>query len=176
MPLYFKPGHKIDKPTLLFTKIEQTRLDELKQKYGGQQETTPTAAPEQQFKSAAEFEKAIQLQGEKVRTLKANKTEKPLLDPEIAVLLKLKKDLQALLEKEKTSTPTKEQPTDAAQKIKNLEEQITKQGEKVRNLKATGDKTLWQPEVDVLLKLKNELTALTGTAAQPTSGKNKKKK
>lgn len=175
MSLYFKPDHKIGKLTLLFTKIEQARLDELKQKYGGQQETASTTVPEQQYKSSVDFEKAIQLQGEKVRTLKANKTEKPLLDPEIAILLKLKKDLQAFLDKEKTSTPTNVQPNDVAQQIKNLEEQITQQGEKVRNLKATGDKTLWQPEVDILLKLKNELTALTGTAP-PASGKNKKKK
>ncbi len=236
---YFEAGHKIGKPSPLFAKIEATRLEELKQKYGGQQEVT---VPAQQYKSAADIEKAIQLQGEKVRTLKANKTEKPLLDPEIATLLKLKKDLQTFLDNEKKTAPptaqstdttqkvkdledkiTKQgekvrtlkakktekpildpeiatllklkkdlqtfldnekktaaptaQSTDPTQKIKDLEDKITKQGEKVRTLKASGDKTVWQPEVDVLLKLKNELAALSGTSAQPApTGKNKKKK
>lgn len=171
---YFEAGHKIGKPSPLFAKIEASRLEELKQKYAGQQETTTTAA-EQQYKSAADFEKAIQLQGEKVRSLKASKTEKSLLEPEIALLLKLKKDLQTFSDTEKKSTPTNVQPADAAQQVKDLEEKITKQGEKVRTLKASGDKTVWQPEVEALLKLKNELAALTGTA-QPAAGKNKKKK
>lgn len=173
---YFEAGHKIGKPSPLFAKIEASRLEELKQKYGGQQEVV--AVPEQQYKSAADIEKAIQLQGEKVRNLKANKTEKSILDPEIQTLLKLKKDLQSFSDNEKKSTTTSaQQPIDASQKIKDLEDKITKQGEKVRNLKASGDKSVWQPEVDVLLKLKNELASLSGTS-QPagTSGKNKKKK
>lgn len=174
---YFEAGHKLGKPSPLFAKIEASRLEELKQKYGGQQETNATSAvPEQQYKSAAEFEKAILLQGEKVRSLKTNKAEKALFDPEIAILLKLKKDLQSFVDKEKKSSPTDAQPIDAAQKIKDLEEKITKQGETVRNLKASADKTVWQPEVDVLLKLKNELNALSGASSQPASGKNKKKK
>lgn len=229
MALYFNAGHKIGKPSPLFAKIEQSRFEELKQQYGGQQETAPQFTSATDFEkaiqiqgekvrtlkanktdksalepeiatllklkkdlqtlldnekkstptnvSAADLEKAIQVQGEKVRSLKANKTEKVVLDPEVAALLKLKKDLQTVLENEKKSTPTNVQPTDVAQKIKNLEEQITQQGEKVRNLKATGDKTIWQPEVDVLLKLKNELASLSGPPpAQAPSSKNKKKK
>lgn len=176
---YFEAGHKIGKPSPLFAKIEASRLEELKQKYGGQQEANSVSEP--QYKSAAEIEKAIQAQGEKVRALKANKAEKPVLEPEIACLLKLKKDLQTFLDNEKKATPTNAvnasnaQPIDASQKVKELEEQITKQGEKVRTLKASADKTVWQPEVDMLLKLKNELNALTG-APPPAAGKNKKKK
>lgn len=175
MAQYFEAGHKLGKPSPLFAKIDATRLEELKQKYGGQQEAAPV--PAQQLKSAAEFEKAIQAQGEKVRTLKASKTEKPLLDPEIATLLKLKKDLQSFLEMEKKATPTTNaaQPIDAALNVKDLEEKIAKQGEKVRILKGSAEKAVWQPEVEVLLKLKNELNALSG-APQPAAGKNKKKK
>lgn len=169
MPLYFNTGHKIGKPSPLFSKIEQSRLDELRAKYGGQQEV-PLA--EQQFNNSADVEKAIQIQGEKVRTLKGNKTEKSVLEPEIAILLKLKKDLTSLLEKEKNAKQAN-QPVDAATQTKDLEEQINKQGEKVRNLKATGDKTIWQPEVEVLLKLKKQLASLSGTQ-QPISGKKKK--
>lgn len=175
MVQYFEVGHKIGKPSPLFAKIEANRLEELKQKYGGQQESTAAAPVEQQYSSAAEIEKAIQVQGDKVRTLKASKTEKPILDPEIALLLKLKKDLQSFLEKEKKPIATTAQPVDAAQRIKDLESEITKQGEKVRTLKASAEKSVWQPEVDALLKLKNELATLTGTS-QPASGKNKKKK
>ncbi|KAJ6634290.1 Methionine--tRNA ligase, cytoplasmic [Pseudolycoriella hygida] len=172
MVQYFETGHTIGKPSPLFAKIEANRLEDLKQKYGGQQEATTAAVSEPQYKSVAEFEKAIQAQGDKVRALKANKTEKSALDPEIAILLKLKKDLQSFVEKEKTSTPA----TQPSEKIKDLEEKIAKQGEKVRNLKASGDKTIWQPEVDVLLKLKGELTALTGGVQPAPASKNKKKK
>ncbi|KAG4067422.1 hypothetical protein HA402_009659 [Bradysia odoriphaga] len=173
MVQYLEAGHKIGKPSPLFAKIEAARLEELKQKYGGQQEA---AVPQQQFSSAADIEKAIQAQGEKVRLLKANKTEKPALEPEIALLLKLKKDLQTFVEAEKKPAATDVKPAYATQRIKELEEQITKQGEKVRTLKGSADKTVWQPEVDVLLKLKKELSALSGAPPQPASGKNKKKK
>lgn len=177
MVQYLEAGHKIGKPSPLFAKIEAARLEELKQKYGGQQDApAPKPLPEQQFKSAAEIEKAIQAQGDKVRQLKANKTEKPLLDPEIALLKKLKNDLQLFVEAEKKPTVAEVKPADATQRIKELEELITKQGDKVRTLKASADKTVWEPEVDVLKKLKGELSALTGAPAQPASGKNKKKK
>lgn len=97
------------------------------------------------------------------------------MDPEIATLLKLKKDLASLLEK--NSAPANEQSNDVAQNIQNLEEQILKQGEKVRHLKATADRTIWQPEVDALLKLKKELSSLSGNSTvQPTSSKSNKKK
>ncbi|GBP29777.1 Methionine--tRNA ligase, cytoplasmic [Eumeta japonica] len=46
-----------------------------------------------------------------------------------------------------------------------LEAAIAKQAEKVRQLKAsTKDKTIWQPEVDQLLKLKAQLAAVAKTA------------
>lgn len=175
MVQYLEAGHKIGKPSPLFAKIEAARLEELKQQYGGQQEASPKPVPVQ-HNSAADIEKAIQAQGEKVRLLKASKTEKPILDPEIALLLKLKKDLQLFAEAEKKPA-TEVKPADASQRIKELEDQITKQGEKVRTLKASGDKTVWQPEVDALLQLKKELTSLSGAPPpQPASGKNKKKK
>lgn len=38
LQLYLKPGHKIGKPVPLFEKIEQSRLEELKKRFGGSQE------------------------------------------------------------------------------------------------------------------------------------------
>lgn len=68
-------------------------------------------------------------------------------------------------------------PGDKSKAIKELEQKITEQGEKVRILKAGGDKTVWQPEVAILLALKNELVALGGAAApQPSAGGKKKNK
>lgn len=93
---YFKDGHKIGKPSPLFTKIEQTRLDELKAKYGGQQQTVKTAAVEPPvFKTVEDVQKAIDVQGDKVRVLKTSGAEKAIWQPEVEILLKLKKQLAA---------------------------------------------------------------------------------
>lgn len=130
MKLYLGSGHKIGKPAPLFVKIEQQRLDELKKKYGGVQDS-------------AEIEKA-------------KATEKAPKPAEAAPQVS---------------------PTDKVAAIKELEQKITEQGEKVRTLKATGDKTVWQPEVAKLLVLKNELNALNGIALpQPSAGGKKKNK
>lgn len=92
---YLKDGHKIGKPSPLFTKIEQTRLDELKAKYGGQQQSAdkPTAAEPSVLKTAEDVEKAIAVQGEKVRVLKTSGAEKAFWQPEVEILLRLKKQL-----------------------------------------------------------------------------------
>lgn len=42
----------------------------------------------------------------------------------------------------------------------------------MRDLKATKDKSVWQPEVETLLKLKRELADLTGVKV--STGKKKK--
>lgn len=44
----------------------------------------------------------------------------------------------------------------------------------MRTLKAKEEKSVWQPEVEKLLKLKKQLADLTGTA--PTSNEKKSKK
>lgn len=59
--------------------------------------------------------------------------------------------------------------------IKDLEEATVKQGEKVRQLKATAEKAIWQPEVEKLLALKKQLAELTGQPAAPAKDKKKKK-
>lgn len=50
------------------------------------------------------------------------------------------------------------------------------QGNLVRELKGKEEKSVWQPEVAKLLKLKKQLADLTGTAPVSTNKKSKKKK
>lgn len=57
-----------------------------------------------------------------------------------------------------------------------LESEIAKQAEKVRTLKSAGDKSVWQPEVNILLELKNKLAGLLGTSAPAAADKKSKKK
>lgn len=46
----------------------------------------------------------------------------------------------------------------------------------MRTLKAKEEKSVWQPEVEKLLKLKKQLADLTGTAPTSNEKKSKKKK
>lgn len=46
----------------------------------------------------------------------------------------------------------------------------------MRQLKASGDASVWKPEVEILLQLKKDLAALTGAPQPATQAKNKKKK
>lgn len=98
-------GHKINKPAPLFTKIEQSVIDELKKKYGGVQQEKDSAKPKAEksklFNSVEEAEKAVTDQGLKVRELKASKAEKSVVQPEVTILLELKKQL-ANLQAQKT--------------------------------------------------------------------------
>uniref|UniRef100_A0A336L480 Methionine--tRNA ligase, cytoplasmic n=1 Tax=Culicoides sonorensis TaxID=179676 RepID=A0A336L480_CULSO len=188
MPMLLKEGHKIGKPSPLFTKIEQARIDELKQKYAGVQQPTSNTKSKVEhnsnklFDCPDECERAVAAQGEKVRKLKGSGVEKSVWQPEVTILLELKKQLESLKLKfgpnssqapKANAAPTKPSETS----IKDLEDKIAKQGEKVRTLKASGDKSVWQPEVETLLALKKQLAEMTGQPiAAPASKSNKKKK
>jgi len=186
LSLLLPPAHKIGQPAPLFTKIEQTVIDELKKKYGGvQQEKDTTKNLKQEksklFNSVDEAEKAVADQGIKVRDLKASGIEKAMWQPEVTILLELKKQLANLQSQKAGACESKEVAKTEAPKpasdidVKTLEGQITQQGEKVRVLKTSGaEKTTWQPEVDILLSLKKKLAALTGAPAEQP-GKKKKK-
>lgn len=181
MRLYLKAGHQIGKPVPLFTKIDQQRLDELKKKYGGVQDDAKSAKSAT-FSTVAEAEHAIKTQGDKVRQLKTSKVDKATIQPEVDLLLAYKKQLTALqaggaapIDKKSTSNNLGQtDPNDAA--IKAIEAKIAEQGEKVRQLKAAkADKNVWQPEVNALLALKNELVALGGALPAAPAGSKKKK-
>lgn len=140
MSLLLPPGHKIGKPVPLFTKIEQTLIDELKKKYGGVQQDKDTTKPKQEksklFHSIDEAEKAVADQGIKVRDLKASGIEKAMWQPEVTILLELKKQLANLQAQKAGDCESKEVAKTEAPKpasdvdVKNLEAQIAQQ---VRN-------------------------------------------
>lgn len=165
MTLFLRNGHKINKPIPLFTKIEQVQIDEMKKKYGGVQQTGGKAKPEKSnklFTSVDEAELAITDQGEKVRKLKSSGVEKAVWQPEVTILLELKKQLTALQTPKAAGTEKDETKSVVTEKdVKALESEVAEQGEKVRKLKTSGvEKALWQPEVAILLELKKQLLAM----------------
>ena len=173
-----------------------THIEELKKKYGGTQEQNAARGAKLEksnklFDTPAEAQKAVDEQGIKVRDLKASGAEKAVWQPEVTILLALKNQLAGMLagkkpeiaktgsaENKPVNQQTSVAPTLASNvDIKSLEEEIAKQAEKVRVLKTSGgDKTVWQPEVTILLALKTKLATLTGVSPAPPSGKSKKKK
>lgn len=118
--------------------------------------------------TAAEATKAVADQAEKVRIIKASGVEKAVWQPEVELLLKLKKQLANL-----TSTAAPTAPVADSKKVPSVEsttKAIADQAEKVRSLKASGaDKATWQPEVETLLKLKKELSSLTAAPSSAPS-------
>ncbi|KAK9700759.1 WHEP-TRS domain [Popillia japonica] len=171
-------GHKIGKPAPLFTKIEQDRLEELKQKFAGKQASNSS---NKEVLDAGTLEKEIEKQGAKVRTLKASKSDKSVWQPEVEILLNLKKQLEAAKTTRATESKTNDNHTNNIGNItaeignvKKIEEEIQNQGVLVRKLKESGAaKTEWQPQVNILLSLKAKLAALTGQPI-PAPGKQKK--
>lgn len=158
-------------------------MDELKKKYGGNQqiEVKKTEAPPA-LTSVTDAEASIAAQGEKVRALKASGAEKAIVTAEVKILLALKKQLVAL----QTAAPSESiqvngvsNDNNSTSTIAAITVQIDAQGEKVRKLKTSGsEKSVWQPEVDRLLELKKSLIAAGGTPPAPpqTTSKSKKKK
>uniref|UniRef100_A0A182IYF9 Methionine--tRNA ligase, cytoplasmic n=1 Tax=Anopheles atroparvus TaxID=41427 RepID=A0A182IYF9_ANOAO len=206
-------GHRIGKPAILFTKIEDSRIEELKKHYAGQQQEkdkspapaskAPSEAAVQRVPSLKEAQKAVDEQAAKVRKIKSSGADRSVWQPEVNTLLDLKKQLQSLGQprtsesaptaqggntakpvppKQQVASPNKpEAATEGSDTnaVKALEEEIAQQGDKVRKLKASSsDKSVWQPEVSLLLSLKQKLASLAGVpeATQTSSGKKKGKK
>lgn len=170
MQLLLKQGHKIGKPVPLFVKIEPSAIDTLKSKYGGSQATAqpPTPTSPKLFETVAQAEKALGDQAAKVRDLKA-KAEKSVWQPEVEILLEIKKQIENLKNK---NLPVKVETVN----VDDLEALVSQQGEKVRKMKSSGvDKAIWQGEVQTLLDLKKKL-ALAKGEPDPSTEKNKKKK
>lgn len=173
MRMLLKAGHKIGKPSPIFAKIEQSTIDELKNKYGGQQNTPQTLQPSNPkvfFDSIAQAEKALDEQSAKVREMKGSGAEKAVWQPEVNTLLGIKKQLENLKNNQQIVP-------DQAANVEDLEALVTQQGEKVRKLKSSGvDKAVVQTEVGVLLELKKKLALAKGEPLPepPTKGKKKK--
>lgn len=169
MKLLLKGGHKIGKPVPLFAKIEPATIDVLKAKYGAQEQPEGTAVapttPKLFYETVAQAEKALSDQAAKVRDLKAS-AEKAVWQPEVVILLDIKKQIENLKNKK-----VPDQVTEV-----DLEALVAQQGEKVRKMKSGGvDKAIWQGEVNILLEMKKKL-ALTKGQPDPTEKPNKKKK
>jgi methionyl-tRNA synthetase len=104
------------------------------------------------------------LQGEKVRKLKSETKDKTVWQPEVNILLELKKKL-AEAEKAAAEAPKLEQAYGAAD-VAALEAAVAAQGDKVRKLKSeTKDKAVIQPAVNDLLELKKKLEAAQKSSA-----------
>lgn len=140
MSQLLQAGHKINKPVPLFTKIEQSAIDELKKKYGGVQQAKDALKPKPEksklFNSVEEAEQAVTEQGLKVRDLKASGVEKAVWQPEVTILLELKKQLANLQAQKDGGIASKDVPKADAPKpasvpsesdIKKLEGEITSQ-------------------------------------------------
>ncbi|KAM0727676.1 Methionine--tRNA ligase, cytoplasmic [Formica fusca] len=183
--------HKIGKPNPLFTKIEDQKVEMLRKKYAGQQETNnELSANKTSDESVASLEVAITKQGNLIRELKA-KHDKSIWQPQVEILLNLKKKLNDLKSNANANAPEKKLPAknkkvepmhvpeqngDALTDVAALETAIAKQGNLVRELKAKEDGSVWKPQVEILLKLKQRLMDLTGTAPVTVDKKSKKKK
>ncbi|XP_046604889.1 methionine--tRNA ligase, cytoplasmic isoform X1 [Neodiprion virginianus] len=189
---FLPAGHKIGKPSPLFSKIEDQQVELLRKKYAGKQDS-----PSRELKSvipaaatdAAALEAAIVKQGLLVRDLKA-KGDKTIWQPQVQILLQLKKQLAELTSsttkinsqstpvnaKKSVSAATSELNGGGGQDVATLEAAIAKQGLLVRDLKTKGDKSVWQPEVEILLNLKKQLASITGAPVSAANDKKSKKK
>lgn len=93
MTLYLLAKHKISKPSPIFTKIEQSDIDRFKAKYGGSQTEKKSSTEQKPARTVEEIKTDVIRQANKVRELKSKKIEKSALQPEISLLLELKKEL-----------------------------------------------------------------------------------
>lgn len=153
MRQFLPRGHKLGKPEPLFTKLEVERVDELKKRYAGTQGERALRNDQVNGRqSVSELEEAVAKQGEKVRTLKQSKADKLVWQPEVTILLDLKKQLAAAIEEQKsTKSAGGVEPGKTAAE---LQQEVAKQDEKVRALKQSkADKSVWQPEMAILCQL-----------------------
>ncbi|XP_034936970.1 bifunctional glutamate/proline--tRNA ligase [Chelonus insularis] len=112
----------------------------------------------------------IKDQGNKVRQLKSDKADKKLIDAEVKTLLSLKSEFKSLTGVDwKPDIEIK--PTAMTNETAEiLNQKITDQGNKVRQLKSEkADKAKIDTEVKVLLSLKNDYKTLTGQEWKPAA-------
>lgn len=119
----------------------------------------------------ADIDAKIQAQGGKIRELKAAKSPKDVIEPEVKVLLGLKAEFKAATGKD--WKPGMEVPGAAPAAAtggagEEINKKIADQGDKIRQLKgAKATKAEIEPEVKVLLDLKAQFKAATGADWKP---------
>lgn len=132
-----------------------------------------TATPTVNIGSEANILKKIVEQGEKVRKLKSEKSDKSLVDSEVKNLLAYKAEYKALTGKEwKPGTiaiiSQNEAPTVNKSSEADILQKIAEQGDKVRQLKLKkAEKNVVDVEVKSLLAYKVEFKTLTGKDWKP---------
>ncbi|XP_012942923.1 bifunctional glutamate/proline--tRNA ligase [Aplysia californica] len=129
-----------------------------------QEEQAPASAS---FSGAIDLNNQIVAQGDVVRKLKADKANKDQVDSAVKVLLALKADFKA-----KTGKDWKPDIMSGAggdgKKVKELNDAITTQGNKIRDLKSEkADKASIEAEVKKLLSLKAEFKTASGKDWKP---------
>ncbi|XP_013179002.1 PREDICTED: bifunctional glutamate/proline--tRNA ligase-like, partial [Papilio xuthus] len=165
-------------------------------KPAAQNKQSPAPAPAQNNSQTDSVSAAITAQGDKIRTLKAAKAEKTVIDVEVKNLLNLKAQYKAITGKDwapsaaapqqdTKKTDNKKQTTASANgdmdKAAILSADIARQGDRVRELKTNkADKATIDAEVKKLLELKAQYQTETGSAyvapTQPRETKPKDKK
>ncbi len=121
---------------------------------------------------SGELDRKIAEQGNKVRQLKAEKAEKSAVDAEVKTLLSLKADYKKMTGKDWKPGLSS---SDATPKVESsiadsgeLDQKITEQGNKVRQLKGDkAEKSVVDAEVKTLLGLKAEYKKATGKDWKP---------
>jgi len=130
----------------------------------------------------AEIDAKIKAQGDKIRELKAAKSSKDVIDPEVKSLLGLKAEFKAATGLDwKPGVAVPGAKVEAAGPGAEIDAKIASQGDTVRKLKAEkADKASVDAAVKTLLELKAEYKAATGSdwkpAAAPGGGDKKEKK
>uniref|UniRef100_A0A7M5TTE7 Glutamyl-tRNA synthetase n=2 Tax=Clytia hemisphaerica TaxID=252671 RepID=A0A7M5TTE7_9CNID len=135
---------------------------------------------------------SVTAQGDKIRSLKAEKAAKDAILAEVTVLKDLKAQYKAATGREYVAAPTANTSKPVEKKMapvasttvslspeaESVVQKITEQGNKIRDMKTNkAAKEALQPEIDQLLKLKSEYKAITGSDYQaPGAGSSKKDK
>lgn len=117
---FLPAGHKMNEPSPLFARIEPSRAEELKKQFAGKQGENGKAKVE----DAKGLEGDVARQADKVRKLKASGAGKDVWQPEVNVLLDLKKRLEAA---QKSAGVAVQNGVGDAATIKRLEEDVAKQ-------------------------------------------------
>ncbi|XP_047034180.1 bifunctional glutamate/proline--tRNA ligase isoform X3 [Helicoverpa zea] len=144
----------------------------------GQPKPAPASAAKQPAaaapvaSSASDLNDQITKQGDLVRSLKAAKADKAKVDEAVKALLELKAKYKAATGQDwkpgASPAPAPAQTPAASNDAASLNEQITKQGDLVRSLKAAkADKAKVDEAVKALLELKAKYKAATGQDWKP---------
>jgi len=119
----------------------------------------------------AEIDAKIKAQGDKIRELKAAKSAKDVIDPEVKILLALKAEFKTATGidwKPNVTVPGAANTSAGSGKADEIEVKIKSQGDKVRELKsAKAEKSAIDEAVKILLALKSEYKEATGKDWKP---------